>query len=43
MEPQRALNSQINLEKEELSEGIMPPDFQTILQSYSHQNCMVQP
>ena len=40
MEPQKTLNSQSNLEKEQ-SWWRHAPLFQTILQSYSNQNSMV--
>ena len=38
MEPQKNLNSQNNLEKEEQSWRHNPSRFQTILQRYSNQN-----
>ena len=41
MEPQKALNSQSNLEKEEQSWRYHRSSFQTILQRYSNQNSMV--
>ena len=41
MEIQNTSNSQSNLEKEEWNSGNQPAWLQTILQSYSHQDCMV--
>ena len=40
METQKTLNSQSSLEKEEWSWRNQPSRFQTILQSYSHQDSM---
>ena len=42
IEAQKTLNTQNNLEKEELAGGIiMFPDIQIILQNYRHQHSMV--
>ena len=41
METQKTLNSQSNLEKEKQSWRNQAPHLQTILQSYSNQDCMV--
>ena len=41
MEIQKTLNSQSNLEKEEWNWRNQPALFQTVLQSYSHQDSMV--
>ena len=41
METQKAVTSQSNVEKEEWNWRIQPSWFQTILQSYSHQDSMV--
>ena len=41
METEKTPNSQNNLEKEEQNWRNHAPGLQTILQSYSHQNCMV--
>ena len=43
METQKTLSSQNSLEKEEWSWRNQPSWFQTILQSYSHQDSMVLP
>ena len=40
MEPQKTMNSQINLEQEEQRWRHQAPRFQNILQSYSNQNRM---
>ena len=41
MEPEKTLNYQSNLEKEEQSWRYHPPRLQTILQSYRNKNSMV--
>ena len=41
MEIQKTSNSQSNLEKEEWNMRNKPPQLQTILQGYSHQESMV--
>ena len=42
MEPQKIPNYQSNPEKRKnKAGGIIHPDFQTIVQSYSNQNCML--
>ena len=41
IETQKTLNSQSSLEKEKWSWRTQPSWFQIILQSYSHQDCMV--
>ena len=41
MEPQKTPKCQSNLEEKEQSRRHNPPRFQTILQSYNNQNCVI--